>query len=152
MVPAAIAMRSARRARLRIGLTSTAVRFTSDRPLVVFARTASRGVSIPRGMMSPRPPLRDGAARHRLERTRLLRGALVNVNDESHQHQQCSHIVEHVTDCHRAPPERARKPHRQARDQKDDGAPYNRPEVKFLAAVEESDIRWFEQLFIRYVG
>ena len=97
MVPAAIAMRSARRARLRIVLTSTALRFTGDRALVVFTRIAARGVSIPRGMMSPRPPLGDGPARHRLKGARLLRRALVDMNDESHQHEQRGNVVKDVT-------------------------------------------------------
>ena len=86
-------------------LTLTALRFTGDRALVVGARIASGRASIPRRMMSPRPPLLDGAARHRLKGAGLLRRAFVDVDDEADQHHERGDIVQHVTDRHATAPE-----------------------------------------------
>src|SRR5208282_6795116 len=113
-------------------------------------RVASGGFLVPRGMEGPGPRFADGAARHGLESSRFADRAQVNMNEDSAQHDECRNIMEHVADGHRPASKGSRTgPENDPRDQVNDAADDNFPELRFLAGVEEAGVRGFEFAFAR---
>src|SRR5438132_1123049 len=102
-------------------------------------------------MMRQGPAVLDRAARHRTEGARLRGRAFVDVNDEADEHYEGGDIVKDVSDGEGRPAERLWKPHRDSRDEEDDHARDDRPEVDLLAGVEEIDVLRFERVRVRNV-
>src|SRR5208282_4293530 len=102
---------------------------------------ASSNLFVPCRMKGPSPRFADRAAGHRLKSARLAEGALINVDEDSAQHDERGDVVEHVADGDRNSSKCPRaRPQHDASDQVNHAPDQDLPELNFLAGIEESGI------------
>src|ERR1044072_3730170 len=102
-------------------------------------------------VMRPGPILCHLSIDHRSKRARLMGRAFIDVNDEAGQHHECRKIVNHITHGNNPAPNHVVEPHQHSRDQEQNGAHNDCPEIQLLTAIEESDVLEPRPFFIRRV-
>ena len=100
---------------------------------------ASGDLLVPGGVEGPGPGFAYRAANHRLEGARLAECALIDVDEDSAEHDEGGDVVYDVADGDGDSSESpCARPQDDAGDQVDDAAAYDLPELNFLPGVEEA--------------
>src|ERR1039458_3770886 len=100
-------------------------------------RVASGGWLVPSGVEGPGPGFAYRAANYCLEGTGLAECALINVYEDSAEHNECGDVVHDVADGDGDSSESSRaRPHDDAGDEVRDAAADDLPELEFLSGVE----------------
>ena len=113
-----------------------------------FYRVASGDLLVPGGVEGPSPSFAYCAADHGLEGPGFADRALIDVDEDSAEHDEGGDVVEHVADGDGGSAEIfGSAPEDDAGDHKDDASADDLPELNFLSGIEEACIGGVHFLF-----